>query len=566
MFHSPSGSRRRALLLSAACTGLLTLPPAAGRAQMVPPSSGAILHQVVPPPAPLTAPEDVLTLPAPTEQISDSTVHFRVRQLIIAGNQEIDSTTLHALVAGLEGQDVTLGQLQTQVARITEAYEQAGYPVAYAFLPAQKVHDGIIQIEVVEPHYDQILPTGQSRLRDAMTLRTVGVASGDPIALAPLERGLLLLNQTPGVQVKGTLVPGAAVGTSTLQLERQDQPVVSGSLSENNQGNRYTGAYLSSATVSAANLFGFGGSLAATAISSDTGGMRSGGLQATSPNLWDGLRAGFYGSSTAYHLGGAFANLDQVGQQNQLGGDLNYPLILRPGRQVSVQLDVLNTWLSQDTQSVGDVSTQSILIERLSLEGVLADGWNGTTTINLALAHGDTAIGTAWGRAQDTAGPHTAGSYETIQMRLGREQSLPGGFQWTGSVSGQLANHNLNSSQQFYLGGPYGVMSYAVGEGAGDEGYLLLSSLSHELPLTWLPGTLSGAVLAQNGGVRVHHTLWPGATGPNTLNESGAGASLSWYWRGIDVSASYIRRIGANTEPGFDMSRDQFWLQATLGF
>ena len=40
-----------------------------------------------------------------------------------------------------------------------------------------------------------------------------------------LERGLILLNQTPGVQVAGSLIPGAQPGTSGLEVTLTDTPV-----------------------------------------------------------------------------------------------------------------------------------------------------------------------------------------------------------------------------------------------------------------------------------------------------------------------------------------------------
>jgi hemolysin activation/secretion protein len=56
---------------------------------------------------------------------------------------------------------------------------------------------------------------------------------------------------------------------------------------------------------------------------------------------------------------------------------------------------------------------------------------------------------------------------------------LPGGFTLYASFSGQRASKNLDSSEEFFLGGPNGVRAYPQGEGAGDEGWLSRLELRH---------------------------------------------------------------------------------------
>jgi hemolysin activation/secretion protein len=562
--HPAQAPFRASLLLSqalaAGCLMALAAPSTA-QAQIAPPGPGAILRQTVQPPAPLLAPGEVLSLPEPNQQESKSTVPIPVGHLTIAGATLIPAETLHELVQPAEGQTLTLQALRDYVNRITEAYHKQGYPVAYAYLPAQKIHEGQIRIEVVEPHYDQITTSGPSRLRPEVATRTLGVHPGDVVASAPLERGLLLLNQTPGVQINGTLIPGSRPATTSLRIESQDQPPVTGTLSENNYGNRYTGTYLTNTTVTANDPFGFGSALAVNGMISNTGGLKSDGVTLTSPDIWDGLRAGAYASQSFYRLGGTFSDLDQVGRATQLGGDVSYPLILQPGRLLNLRLDVLRDWLAQSTKSVGTDARQSILIERLTLEGAFADSWHGTTTGSAVLSHGDLARD---GGTAASAAAHTAGSYEVLQLGLGRTQELPSGFQLNVNLASQVSDKNLDSSQQFFLGGPYGVMSYQTGDAGGDEGYLLRIELSHTLPIPGLPGTLTGSLQMQNGTLWVHHSPYQGVTGPEQMTLNGIGAGLAYRWNHLTIDASYIRRVGANGAPGYSTHADVLWFQVGL--
>lgn len=546
--------------LAVSCLSILYASSVA-RAQTAPPATGAILRQTVQPPASLVAPDQVLTLPEPNQQGGNSTLPIQVGHLTITGATLIPAETLHTLVQPAEGHTLTLQALQDYVNLVTEAYHKQGYPVAYAYLPAQTIHQGQIKIEVVEPRYDQITTPGTSRLRPEVATRTLGVHPNDMITSAPLERGLLLLNQTPGVQVKGTLIPGSQPGTTTLQLERQDQPPVTGSVLENNYGNRYTGSWLTNATVNVKNPFGFGSALAVNGMISNTGGLKSYGGTLTSPNIWDGLRAGVYVSQVFYKLGGSFSDLDQVGRATQLGGDVSYPLILQPGRLLNLRFDVLQNWLAQSTKSAETEAKQSIPIERLALEGVYADSWHGTTTGSVILSHGDLA---QIGETTANAAAHTTGPYDVLQIELGRTQELPSGFLLNVNLTAQLSDKNLDSSQQLFLGGPYGVMSYQTGDGGGDEGYLIRTELSRTLPIPNLAGTLTGSLLIQNGTIWVRHSLYQGMTGPEQVTLSGIGPHLAYQWNQLLVDVSYIRRLGANGAPGYSTDADKLWF--AVGF
>ena len=50
------------------------------------------------------------------------------------------------------------------------------------------------------------------------------------------------------------------------------------------------------------------------------------------------------------------------------------------------------------------------------------------------------------------------------------------------SLSAQLADSNLSSSEQFYLGGPYGVRAYPVSQSGGAQGFIFTLEYQHKIP------------------------------------------------------------------------------------
>jgi hemolysin activation/secretion protein len=558
-------SLKTRLALATCLLSGLALPARAQTA--APPSAGSILQQVTPPASLPVAPGPGIAITPPGQQALPANVSVSVSDVVISGNTLIPSATLQALLAPVRGRRVTLAALDQAVGRITAAYQAKGYMLAYAYLPPQSIVGGIVHVAVVEPRYDRVFVAGKSRLRASVAAATVGVTRGEPVTQDQLNRGLLLLDQTPGVlHVQGELIPGATPGTTSLQLTPQDEPLLSGDISQSDYGSHDTGTYLTSATVTANDPFGYGSSLGVNALLADGGRLQAGGAQATSPVLYDGVRAGLYTSSTDYRLGSAFDALGEVGRATLLGGDVTAPVLLAPRYALNLRFDVSNEWLAQSTRSVAVTSRQSIPTERLSASGAYADNFSGVTSANVSLTHGDVAIGPLTSKLADATGAKTAGGFDVVQLQLQRAQDLSRGFALVVDFSGQLADKDLDSSQKFYLGGPYGVMGYPVGDGGGDDGYLLTAKLSHALPVVHLPGALSAALLAQTGTVRVNHTPYPGFTGDNLLTESGIGPELDYLWRGWTFDVSYEHQLGANSSPLVSTRTDQAWFQLTYAF
>ena len=124
-------------------------------------------------------------------------------------------------------------------------------------------------------------------------------------------------------------------------------------------------------------------------------------------------------------------------------------------------------------------------------------------------------------------------------------------------VSGQKASRNLDSSEEFYLGGPNGVRAYAQGEGTGDEGALGTAEVRWHTPLRGL--TLS--TFYDAGAVRVSKGLDGGADRV-TLRGWGVGAAYSepgdWFAR-----LDYAKRIGLDPSVSVkNNAKNRVWFMA----
>src|SRR5688500_12278337 len=105
--------------------------------QQVLPGAGGQLRQI--PPAPVqirSGPEIVIEQPQKTNE-PDIGTRVRVNSLIITGNRVFPETELIAAASVTPGSELSLSELRDAAARIAAYYNDRGYFLTQAYLPAQ---------------------------------------------------------------------------------------------------------------------------------------------------------------------------------------------------------------------------------------------------------------------------------------------------------------------------------------------------------------------------------------------------------------------------------------------
>lgn len=528
--------------------------PGNALAQVAAPPAGVIFNQTKPQEVLPTAPGEVIELPPESSQFDQLNMPINVSRFVVEGATLIPVQELLALLQDLPSQSLARPVLNEAQQRVTRYYQSKGYGLAYAYVPPQTITDGIVTLRVIEPHYDRIELTENSRLNPEQALNTVGVQSGEPVQQNPLDRGLLLLNQTPGVQVQGVLTPGAQPGTTTLRLNIQDTPLLTGGVSINNYGNEVTGRARVQFHINIDNPDGYGSQVALNGMATEGGLLKSISMAYLTGDLRDGLRASLYGQLTNYRLGGAFKALDQTGRAEQYGAALSYPLVLTPSKVLNVRLDAMQMRYASNGSTLDNAAHTNIL--RLSLAGAKNDNLGtGFTSVSLNVTLGNQSYDTIQSRLSDAVGAKATGRFQILQFNIQRNQPLLR-TDWLLQVgiNGQLASKNLDPSQKLYLGGPHGVMSAPVSDLGGDQGVILRARLAHPLELpTHVPGRLAVALLLQGGGVQIDRNPFSGSTQNNWQSLIAGGAQLQYihnnHWRmQLDCSArlSGVQSVGAS--------------------
>jgi len=505
-----------------------------------PPNAGETLRELEPEPL-RKAPEPTQTLSIQNDDEDganpSSTMRIAIEKIEITGNTAIETDKLAPLVADLIGPDRSLTDLRAGAARITAYYRQHGYAVARAYLPAQEIKDGALTIKILEGRIDQVRLDNHSRISDERAedylehARLSNIVKSDEI-----DRGLLLLDDTPGVGgSRAALQPGASVGTSDLLVSVDPGDLLTGNVSADNYGNRYTGQYRAGGTLNINSPLGIG-DLVTLGVLTSGQDLQYGRIAYQAPIGGDGLRMGVAFFDVHYKLGKEFKKIEAHGDARSGSLFIVYSFI----RSLTGNLTGTATWeeksLDDYIDSIASTTGKRVHIGNLGLSGNYRDELlgGGVSGLDLSLALAKLDINSAAALATDRASARTDGDYARVSYSATRLQHITNDTFLSVAFSGQWASKNLDSSEKFLLGGIDGVRAYPQGEGVGDEGYLLRVELRHD----FLPG-LQGIAFYDTGSVTISKTpyIFPPAANRRDLAGAGFGLNASYY--GLDLKTSF---------------------------
>ena len=146
----------------------------------------------------------------------------------------------------------------------------------------------------------------------------------------------------------------------------------------------------------------------------------------------------------------------------------------------------------------------------------------------------------------DNGGLRTNGLFYKANFSLNYSSVFAETWQAGLNLRGQFANKNLDSSQEFSLGGAQAIRSFPTSEASGDEGAVLKLEIKKNYPNI---GIVSFFV--EKGWIRRNKTPIVGnADGPNVYQINGLGVELnktiSSNW---SLNGSIARKIGFNPRP-----------------
>ena len=429
--------------------------------------------------------------PAATGPIGQA---ITVKRFVISGNDEVSDELLQAELAAWTGRELKLDRIFAAADQLTALYRELGYGLAQVTVPAQKISDGVVELQVIEGRIGAIRAEGNEDYSfEFIKERLAALEPGHIYRDSAMERSILLLNDLPGLRARAVIKPGEAFGTSDILLRVTEDPVEF-SASVDNYGRDELGEIRLVADATFNNLAGIGDRLYTSILYSEDGLLKYGNVTYGFPTGANGSRMRVTANRADYEVGGdeIFELLGITGDNTTYRVDWSYPLVRSRSRNMVFTAGVqrFETESFIEGITLPNNSTELDLLE-------LAFFMNGLNALSHSWSFSALLAGNGKSNESTAANPQT--DAQQGKARFDGAYIIPFGANWqfTSRATYVYSNDPLVDSQKFSLGGPYSVRGYAPAELRGDEGAFLSLELRKYFFVGGYP--IAGSVFVDGG-------------------------------------------------------------------
>jgi len=457
-----------------------------------------------------------------------------VKKFLILGAESMSDRELESVIKPYEGQMLSFRDMQELASLITKAYKERGYFVAHAYIPTQNIkqQNGVLKIAVIEGEYGEFILENSSLVRDS-TLQAYleSIKREKTISQKSLERGLLLINETPGARVTQTQIkPGEKVGSSDFIIGTQKRSRYNGYMIADNYGSQYTGRHRLMGGVDINSPFQIGDKMTLFVLGSQDIGLFNARLAYDLPLGSDGLRAKVSYSKTNYELGSAYGPLDALGYADSFVAKLSYPYIRSNQENLELYIQTSFNKMSDEIQSLSTQTQKNTLVAALGLDYTKEHTLFGNYSKSGAKSYltvGRLSFENEADRLSDEEGANTNGNYAKININLENTTALSQKILCKNSLRLQhaLANKNLDGSEDMSIGGIYGVKFYPDSEENAENGYIFSTEFLYSMP-QWSSIDSQVGIFYDIGQVYMSENFT--AETPRALQDAGLSLSVSY--------------------------------------
>lgn len=417
--------------------------------------------------------------PAVEEGVTEEPVEeprVSVRRINFSGNSMFDAEVLREAAGLRPGREFSLAGLESMAARVARYYNDQGYFLTQVVVPKQQIRDGVLTLLVLEGRLDEIIVTGHKRYGEKYIRRAFSALQpGQPIRKRSLERALLILNDTSGIEAASRLKAGASTGTTKLVIEVLEKNRAESSLEFNNFGTKSSGRQRIAPRIDWPNVSGRGDSLGLSAVTApNVDDLLFGQLSYGTPLGTEGYQLKAYVSGGRFEVSQEFAVLDIKGDSFSWGLGVSYPHYLSRGKSVTYE-----AWLefNDSEHSLLGTTTSKDQISKLRI-GLNHDKRDrkGRNFFSFNVHHG---LGENLGGMPDED-TLSSRSFSLADNRFTKftfdftrvEGTNPRLFHLA-RFSGQVSTESLVSGEQWAIGGANSVRGHLQSTYLGDHGYTI---------------------------------------------------------------------------------------------
>jgi hemolysin activation/secretion protein len=495
-----------------------------------PPDAGMLLGQLEPKRHITPIPKKPkVTVTVPQHETVKQQMKARIDKVVFKCDSLDANTMLQPVIADKLHKEMTFNDMLELADYSMRHLRRFGYGVAFVYPPAQDITKNTLQLNVVIGRYGDLDIKNTSSLANSRLLSYTGksMRPGALINTNNLEQTMLILNDIPGVEARAALEPGKRPGTSKLVINVHDLEKSGGYVYVDDYGSKASGRFRLGLDYHINNVTHEGDQFDVALLGS-TASMRNYLLRYSHPVGNYGAMGRVVFSHMNYRLGDKFDFMNGDGLANTLELGISAPMYRTMNHSTFLDFAYRHRALSDglfDGQLDTKKSSDSMQME---MHGY-ARAKNDSISYSLSHTFGNLGLDSTFAEIQDTA-LKSEGWYNKSNSLLYYIHQFDNRWQLHTSFNGQIGWKNLDSSEDFYIGGADGVRAFPEGETGGDSGMIGTIEFRYQ---TGLPG-LQLTAFADAGRV-FYNTHNEEFTGENVRNLAGVGLGFiynkyrDWY-------------------------------------
>jgi len=418
--------------------------------------------------------------------------HLTPSRFQIAGVKTLPFDQIAALFAPLANRDTTVAELLAAANKVTQMYQDRGYPLSFAFIPAQSFENNVVVVTVVEGYVKNVKIEGNPGGNEERLKRIAEQLQQErPLRRATFERVAGILSLQPGVKIVANVAPPTTTdGAADMVLTVKRRPVTVGVGADYRQP-----GIRGLLTASTNGLTPLGEQVTVSTLQpSGPQDEKYYAINYVQPIGNDGLLGKLNWSNyRAQPENSALEGVDYLARYQtktvHAGGSLSYPVILDNTHSLTVTGGAYSAENSQVfTRSVPatpmtlELSSQ---VRVLSAEAAWVDVKTGpeklqqTRQLSVGVYKAVSGLGTRSEHSNVDLG------FTKVTLQAAQSNQLPGGFGVAVATSVQYSSNILPTSEQIGFGGKLFGLAYPVGELAGDKGWGVSAEINRLFPMTY---------------------------------------------------------------------------------
>jgi hemolysin activation/secretion protein len=475
--------------------------------------------------------EDEILLFEPEEEEiatpeSDKDVRFAIKRLNFIDNTVLSDDQLKDLTENYLNKEYNFTELQQILRSISSFYRQLGL-WARAIFPEQDIVDGVLTVQIIEGKLgkviietdEEILNLDQEIAKKYIENR---ISRNQILNINQVEKNIQTLNKVPGILAVATLEQGLGVGETDILVRLENLKKLSGTFQADNYGSRSSGNNRGTLIVNADSFLKKGEQLTLQQVQTD--GSEYSALATSFRIGYDGMRGTVKAAKLRYDLGEPFNSTNPTGNSEELSLNIYKPLNSIEKINLESNLTLSKSEYENKNNTPSNVQkkiTKAIGKLDFSRNDQFFKGGSNYGSFIFT-------VGDLKDSSTTSATNGALGEFSKFNLNFNRFQRLSDQNVLQVNLSSQYAFKNLDSSEKFTLGGPYGIRAYPTSEGQGDHGLMANIELKHGFT-----DKLEGMVFYDWGKIQQHQNSYTNWNSGNPSLENiyelqGVGVGFTW--------------------------------------